>query len=96
MESIRLGQKASDLQHALDTLLPGDEAALQANKQRHDSVAGSSHRDQVFIARQNFNCHASHRVRPIPVVSKTGFLNHGEEFLITQCAGASLYFRGER
>ena len=39
MESIGVGQKASDLQHALDTLLSGDEAALGTDKQRHDSVA---------------------------------------------------------
>src|SRR4030088_3577485 len=66
MKSIRLGQKASNLQHALNSLLAGDEAAIDTDQERHDSMAGSPHCDQVFIARQDLNRHASRRVRALP------------------------------
>src|SRR3979411_442322 len=87
MESIRLGQEASNLLHSLDSLLAGDEAAIDTDKERQNSMYGGPHCDQIFIARQDFNRHASRRVRALPVISKTAFFNHGEDLFITHCTG---------
>ena len=95
MESIGLGQEAGDLQHSFDALLAGDEAAFDRHHERHDSVAGGPDGDQVFISREDLNCHAGVGMRALPVVAKTGLLHHGEQFVIVHGMGGGADFRGE-
>ena len=77
-------KEADNLLHALQTLLAGDESAIDAHDQRHDTKSAGSRGYDVIIAGNIFEGRPGIRMRAVPVITKGFFLQHGQQFVVAE------------
>src|SRR5450755_153497 len=80
-------EKAYDFRQPFNALRVCDETAIYSDDQRGDSHTARAGRDEAIVARNIFASHPRVRVSALPVVVKTGFLQHREQFIVAEFAG---------
>lgn len=75
-------EEVDDLCQPLRTLFAGNEAAIDANDERHDAEPARPGGDDSLIAGNIFARHAGVRIGPFPVVLEARLLQHRKQFVI--------------
>src|SRR5262245_1064073 len=89
VKPIRPGKEADYLQHSFGALLASNESPLHTDDERHDAEPGRPQGHEVPVAWNNLKRHACDRMRGVPVISETRFLNHCQQLFVRQgtCRG---------
>src|SRR5215469_102083 len=91
----RLFEEGNDLCQPLEALLARNETSMDTHDDCHDAEAARAGGDDTIVAWSVLQSHSRLRVRGLPVVAETGFLQHGEEFLIAHGFGRGACFVGK-
>ena len=80
-------QEIQDLREAFDALLSSDEPPIHSHDERHDAKSAGAGRDDALVSGNIFERRSRHRMRSFPVITKAGFLQHGEQLIVGQLSG---------
>ncbi len=84
--TLRVLEEAHDAEEALESLLAGDEVAVDAGEQRQDPEARGTSGNDAVVAGHVFVRHARIRFGALPVIMKGAFLEHRQELVAAQLA----------
>ena len=79
-------EERDDLLHARETFVARDETAIDADDERHDAEAARAGGDDAVVAWNIFERCAGVGMRTFVVITEAFFLNHGEKFVVGECA----------
>ena len=68
-------------------LFARDEATIHSHDERHDAESAGPGRDDALVSGNIFQRRAGNWMRTFPVITKAGFLQHGEQFIVGQFFG---------
>ena len=96
VEPVGALEELDDAEQAARALVASDEAAFDADDQRHDSEPRRAGGDDAGIARDVLERHTRHGVRSFPVVAEAGLLHHRQQPLVVELPGGRLRDGRER
>src|SRR5689334_11011868 len=87
VEARSMLQESDNLGQPFDRLLARDKRAVSSHNDRRDATSAGAGGDNTVIAGNALARHARAGIGSFPVITKGGFLDHGQQFVVAKSAG---------